>query len=668
MKPFKQTSINPPVFFSAAALILLLIGLAAFAPDFTQQLFSNTQTWILSHVSWFYILTVAIILLSTFFLAISRYGDIKLGPDHSTPDFKNFTWFAMLFSTGMGIGLMFFGVAEPVMHFLSPPTGEGGTVLAARNAMSITFFHWGLHAWAIYAIVGLVLAFFCYRHGLPLRLSSALYPIIGDRIYGRTGQAVDTFAVLGTVFGVATSLGFGVAQINSGLNYLFNLPVTLQVQIVLIIIACGLATISVASGLDRGIKILSEINLGLAFLLLLFVLILGPTVFLLQTFVENTGTYLSNIVTATFNLYAYEPNDWIGGWTLFYWGWWIAWSPFVGLFIARISRGRTIRQFVLGVLLVPSGFTLFWMTVFGDTAIYYILVEGMSNFGLTVQNDVAQALFVFLEKLPLTSLTSILALCMVVVFFVTSADSGALVIDLLASKENMPSPVWQRIFWSALTGVVAIALLLADGLQALQTATIVSALPFSIILLAAIFGLFKALKTEATKRQIRYQTVARTPPLAQGQDWQQRLRNLVTLPEQNQVVRFMNLTVAPAMKAIGAELQDLGFEAEVMQKSSPDSDAKGWALTVAHHGEYQDFSYQVYPVAENRPTLNPVDTERPDKEIYYRAEVHLTEGGQDYDIMGWTKDDIIVDIINQYERHRHFLHMVHDNEPIPDDK
>ncbi|MBV4397112.1 choline BCCT transporter BetT [Advenella alkanexedens] len=668
MKPFKQTSINPPVFFSAAALILLLIGLAAFAPDFTQQLFSNTQTWILSHVSWFYILTVAIILLSTFFLAISRYGDIKLGPDHSTPDFKNFTWFAMLFSTGMGIGLMFFGVAEPVMHFLSPPTGEGGTVLAARNAMSITFFHWGLHAWAIYAIVGLVLAFFCYRHGLPLRLSSALYPIIGDRIYGRTGQAVDTFAVLGTVFGVATSLGFGVAQINSGLNYLFNLPVTLQVQIVLIIIACGLATLSVASGLDRGIKILSEINLGLAFLLLLFVLILGPTVFLLQTFVENTGAYLSNIVTATFTLYAYEPNDWIGGWTLFYWGWWIAWSPFVGLFIARISRGRTIRQFVLGVLLVPSGFTLFWMTVFGDTAIYYILVEGMSNFGLTVQNDVAQALFVFLEKLPLTSLTSILALCMVVVFFVTSADSGALVIDLLASKENMPSPVWQRIFWSALTGVVAIALLLADGLQALQTATIVSALPFSIILLAAIFGLFKALKTEATKRQIRYQTVARTPPLAQGQDWQQRLRNLVTLPEQNQVVRFMNLTVAPAMKAIGAELQDLGFEAEVMQKSSPDSDAKGWALTVAHHGEYQDFSYQVYPVAENRPTLNPVDTERPDKEIYYRAEVHLTEGGQDYDIMGWTKDDIIVDIINQYERHRHFLHMVHDNEPIPDDK
>ena len=569
MKLFKQTSINPPVFFSAAGLILFLVGLAVFAPSFTQQLFGNTQTWILKHVSWFYILTVAIILLSTVFLAISRYGDIKLGPDHSAPDFKNFTWFAMLFSTGMGIGLMFFGVAEPVMHFLSPPVGEGGTADAARNAMSITFFHWGLHAWAIYAIVGLILAFFCYRHDLPLRLSSALYPIIGNRIYGRTGQAVDTFAVLGTVFGVATSLGFGVAQINSGLNYLFGLAVSTQVQIVLIIIACGLATLSVASGLDRGIKILSEINLSFAVLLLLFVLILGPTVFIFQAFVENTGAYLSDIVTATFNLYAYEPNDWIGGWTLFYWGWWIAWSPFVGLFIARISRGRTIRQFVLGVLLVPSGFTLFWMTVFGDTAIYYILVNGMADFGLTIESDVAQAIFVFLEQMPLTSITSIVALCMVVVFFVTSADSGALVIDLLASKENMPSPVWQRIFWSALTGVVAIALLLADGLQALQTATIASALPFSIILLASIFGLFKSLKTEATKRQIRYQTVARTQPLAQGQDWQKRLHNLVVLPEQSQVVRFMNLTVAPAMKAISEELQNLSFEAKVRQKISP---------------------------------------------------------------------------------------------------
>ena len=667
MKAYQKATINPPVFFPAAAIVLLLVALAAFAPDFAQQLFGSIQDWILGHVSWFYILTVAIILISIVYLALSKYGDIKLGPDHSIPDFKDYTWFAMLFSTGMGIGLMFFGVAEPVMHYLSPPIGAGGTVQAAQDAMSITFFHWGLHAWAIYAIVGLILAFFCYRHGLPLRLSSALYPMIGERIHGPIGQSVDTFAVIGTVFGVATSLGFGVAQINSGLNYLVDLSVSTNVQIVLIIIACGLATISVASGLDRGIKILSEFNLGLAVLLLLFVLVLGPTVFIFQAFIQNTGNYLSNIITTTFNLYAYQPNDWIGGWTLFYWGWWISWSPFVGLFIARISRGRTIRQFVSGVLLVPAGFTLLWMTVFGDTAIYYILVDGLSEFGVVVQNDVTQALFVFLEKMPISTITSILAVFMIVIFFVTSADSGALVLDILSSKENMPSPVWQRIFWSTLTGVVAIALLLADGLQALQTATIASALPFSIILLIAIYGLFKALKNEATKRRIRFQTIARSQPLAQEQDWQKRLHNLVVLPQQDQVVRYINRIVSPAMLAVAEELKSLGFDTEVNKETSAaDGNSGGWVLNVAHHGEYQDFSYGVRPIAENRPTLTSDDIKRPDNEIYYRAEVYLIEGGQDYDIMGWTKEGVIADILDQYERHRHFLHMAYDNETVPD--
>ena len=667
MKAYQKATINPPVFFPAAALVLLLVALAAFAPDFAQQLFGSIQDWILGHVSWFYILTVAIILISIVYLALSKYGDIKLGPDHSIPDFKDYTWFAMLFSTGMGIGLMFFGVAEPVMHYLSPPIGAGGTVQAAQDAMSITFFHWGLHAWAIYAIVGLILAFFCYRHGLPLRLSSALYPMIGERIHGPIGQSVDTFAVIGTVFGVATSLGFGVAQINSGLNYLVDLSVSTNVQIVLIIIACGLATISVASGLDRGIKILSEFNLGLAVLLLLFVLVLGPTVFIFQAFIQNTGNYLSNIITATFNLYAYQPNDWIGGWTLFYWGWWISWSPFVGLFIARISRGRTIRQFVSGVILVPAGFTLLWMTVFGDTAIYYILVDGLSEFGVVVQNDVSQALFVFLEKMPISTITSILAVFMIVIFFVTSADSGALVLDILSSKENKPSPVWQRIFWSTLTGVVAIALLLADGLQALQTATIASALPFSIILLIAIYGLFKALKNEATKRRIRFQTIARSQPLAQEQDWQKRLHNLVVLPQHDQVVRYINRIVYPAMLAVAEELKSLGFDTEVNKETSTEEgNSGGWVLNVAHHGEYQDFSYGVRPIAENRPTLTSDDIKRPDNEIYYRAEVYLIEGGQDYDIMGWTKEGVIADILDQYERHRHFLHMAYDNETVPD--
>ena len=298
-KPTKST-INPPVFFGAAALVASLVIFASVLPEQAKAFFGLLQTWIMENASWFYVLAVAIILIGTVFLAVSRYGDLKLGPDHSQPEYSNTTWFAMLFSAGMGIGLMFFGVAEPVMHFIAPPVGEPQTVEAAKEALKLTFFHWGLHAWAIYAIVALILAFFCYRHNLPLTLRSALYPLIGDRIYGPIGHAVDIFAILGTVFGVATSLGYGVLQINTGFNYLFGLPVGVTTQILLIIGITALATLSVATGLDKGIRRLSELNLSLAVILLILMLVLGPTVFLLKTFVQNTGAYLSDIVNKTF--------------------------------------------------------------------------------------------------------------------------------------------------------------------------------------------------------------------------------------------------------------------------------------------------------------------------------------------------------------------------------
>ncbi|WP_407852404.1 BCCT family transporter [Bordetella petrii] len=646
-------TIQRPVFYTAAVFTLLLVVFAIAAPQFAQRLFDTVQGWILGNASWFYILVVALILLAVVFLAVSRYGDIKLGPDHSEPDYRNFTWFAMLFSAGMGIGLMFFGVAEPVMHFMTPPVGEGATVAAAREAMKLTFFHWGLHAWAIYAIVALTLAFFSYRHGLPLTLRSALYPLIGNRIHGPIGHAVDIFAIIGTVLGVATSLGLGVAQINSGLNHLFGLPVSVPVQIVLIIATCALATVSVASGLDKGIRILSESNLALAVILLVFVLVAGPTVFLLQTFVQNTGAYLSDIVNKTFNLYAYEPTDWIGGWTLFYWGWWIAWSPFVGLFIARISRGRTIREFVSGVLLVPTGFTLFWMTVFGDTAIHMILIDKVQGFAETVQSDTTLALFAFLEQMPWGNVISFVAIAMVVVFFVTSADSGALVVDLLASGGAERTPVWQRIFWSLSMGAVAIALLLADGLTALQTATIASALPFSIILLLAMWGLFRALKLDATKRGIRYQSLTLSRPARGGQSWERRLRNMVMMPRRAHVLRFIAEVVKPALEDVAEELRKQGYLVEVRE-----NDEDGSAAMEVSHGEYLDFSYAVQPQAFVRPSLTPNDGTDEEERKYFRAEVHLREGGQDYDIMGWSRDAVIGDILDQYERHRHYLHIV----------
>ena len=646
-----RSTLNPPVFYTSAALILALVLFTVLLQEEAQSLFNHVQQWIITNASWFYVLAVALILISVVFLAVSRYGDIKLGPDHSRPDYRNTTWFAMLFSAGMGIGLMFFGVAEPVMHFTTPPVGEPNTVQAAKEAMKLTFFHWGLHAWAIYAIVALILAFFSYRHGLPLTLRSALYPLIGERIYGPIGHAVDIFAIIGTVFGVATSLGYGVLQINSGLHHLFGWPVNQTVQIALIAATCGLATLSVASGLDRGIRILSELNLSLAVILLLFVLVLGPTVFLLQTYVQNTGAYLSDIVNKTFNLYAYEPTDWIGGWTLLYWGWWLSWSPFVGLFIARISRGRTIREFVCGVLFVPAGFTLLWMTVFGDTAIHMVLQEGFTQLAEVVNQDSSVALFAFLEHFPLGSVISLVAVLMVVVFFVTSADSGALVVDMLASSGKDHSPLWQRIFWSVLMGVVAIALLLADGLKALQTATIASALPFSIVLLASIWGLFKALHLDATKRGIRYQALTFSRPTtrsgaSEGDGWQRRLRNIAMFPRRSHVNRFITDVARPACEDVAAELRKQGYEVQVQ-----DGEDGRVRLEVSHGGEV-DFIYEVRPRAFTTPSFVMRDTEdSSESRKYFRAEVHLQEGGQDYDIMGWSRDGVIGDILDQYERH-----------------
>ncbi|MDH4563023.1 choline BCCT transporter BetT [Pseudomonas sp. BN411] len=649
-----QSTLNPPVFFGSAILIIALVLYSTLARDQAQSLFGHIQGWIITNASWFYVLTVALILITVVFLAISRFGDIKLGPDHSQPDYRNGTWFAMLFSAGMGIGLMFFGVAEPLMHYANPPVGDANTVAAAKEAMKLTFFHWGLHAWAIYAIVALILAFFCFRHDLPLTLRSALYPLIGERIHGPIGHAVDIFAILGTVFGVATSLGYGVLQINSGLNHLFGLPVSVPVQLVLIAVTCALATLSVASGLDRGIRILSEFNLLLAVILLAVVLVLGPTVFLLKTFIQNTGGYLSEIVSKTFNLYAYESSDWIGGWTLLYWGWWLSWSPFVGLFIARISRGRTIRQFVCGVLFVPAGFTLLWMTVFGDTAIHMVLQEGVHSLADTVAQDSSLALFAFLEQFPFSSLLSLVAVLMVVVFFVTSADSGALVVDMLASGGREVTPLWQRLFWSILMGVVAMALLLADGLKALQTATIASALPFAVVLLAATWGLLKALRLDATKRGIRYQALNLSRP-AQRQHggWQRRLRNILMFPRRSHVTRFIDEVVRPACQEISEELRKQGYTVDV--QNGEDGRCK---LNVGHGAEV-DFSYEVRPRALPLPAFVSRDGEESqDSRKYFRAEVYLREGGQDYDVMGWSRDEVIGDLLDQYEKHLHFLHVV----------
>lgn len=645
--------LNKKVFVTSSLLIVALMIFAATDPERANAVFQSAQDSIVLNGSWFYIMTVAIILIAVVFLGVSRFGELRLGPDHAKPEFSMLTWISMLFAAGMGIGLMFFGVAEPIMHYQNPPTAEPGSIEAVREAMKTTFFHWGVHAWGIYAIVALVLGYFAFRHNLPLTLRSALHPLIGDKIYGWPGDLVDIFAVTSTIFGVSTSLGLGAAQINAGLSYLFDLPNNNGVQIGIMAFVVLMAIVSVATGLEKGIRRLSETNMVLALLLLTFIFILGPTVFLLQAYLQNTGAYVSDIVRNTLNLFAYEKTDWIGGWTIFYWGWWLAWAPFVGLFIARVSYGRTIREFIFGVLLIPTLFTLLWMTVFGNTAIDLVFTEGMTSLASMVDEDSSVALFVFLENFPLSSVLSMLAVLMIIIFFVTSCDSGAMVVDMLCSYGRNDTPLWQRIYWAVGVGVVASILLYAGGLGALQTMTIISALPFSVILLVAMYGLFRALRLDDYKRESLSMTAMQPPSTASDGGWQERLENIISFPNEKTVHRFMQKVIEPAMEDVAAEFKNQGFDVELLDQED------SLRLTV-HMAGKTDFIYAVYLTHEDQPHFIPSDGEATidADSTYCRAEVHLGEGGQNYDIMGWSKLAIINDIVDHYHKHQHFLHLM----------
>ncbi|WP_028762180.1 BCCT family transporter [Shewanella colwelliana] len=645
-----KSSINPPVFYSSVFLIFCMVFVGAVWPTQAQVIFKSVQLWLEVKTGWLYILGVAIFLIFIIFVMISRFGDIKLGPDHAEPDYSYKSWIAMLFSAGMGIGLMFFGVAEPVMHFLAPPDATPETIQAAKDAMKITFFHWGIHAWAIYAVVALSLAYFSYRHKLPLLPRSALFPLIGDRIYGPIGHIVDTFAVLGTMFGVATSLGFGVLQVNSGLHYLLGLPISTSVQVVLIICITLIATVSVFSGLDKGVKRLSELNLGLAVLLLVFVLAFGPTVALLQAFVQNTGAYLSDIVGKTFNLYAYEQkNDWIGGWTLLYWGWWISWSPFVGTFIARVSRGRTIREFLIGVLFVPSAFTFLWMTVFGNTAIDAIMNHGAAYLADAVSSDVSVALFKFFKHMPASTLLSTIALCLVVTFFVTSSNSGSLVIDNLTSGGDANAPVWQRIFWALLQGLVASVLLIAGGLQALQTVAIASAMPFLLVMMLMCFGLFKALQDDWLKVNSVQSHNTSVQYAKTNVSWEERIDVLLSHPSHEQAQQYLEAVAGPALAKAEMRFVEKNIRAQVL-------DIEDRVRLIINEDEQHDFVYGLRVRAYTIP--NPIEAEIETGDTnYFRVEVFLEHGGQHYDVMGYTEEQLLADVVTQYERYLHYLHL-----------
>ena len=447
----KYFDVHGPVFWPATILIVTLISVTLALGDSANTIFNTAQTAISNNGGWFLILCVNVFLIFSIYLAFSKFGDIRLGGKEAKPEFTLVAWFAMLFSAGMGIGIMFWSVAEPIYHFVSPPMTEGGTMQAARDAMSITYLHWGLHAWAIYAVVALSLAFFAFNRGLPLSFRSVFYPLIGDRINGWIGDVIDTFAVLATLFGLATSLGLGVQQVNAGLGHLFDIPVNTWVQVALILGITLMATVSVVLGIDAGVRVLSEWNVRIAVAFLLFMVAVGPTIYIFDSFLQNTGEYLTTLPKIAFWSESYTGTTWQNSWTVFYWAWWISWSPYVGMFIARISKGRKVRDFILGVLIVPSIITFLWLSAFGGSAIN-LEMSGIGNIGDAVTENVATALFVLLEQFPLATVTSMIGILLVMSFFVTSSDSGSLVIDSLTSGGKLDAPVGQRIFWAQTEG------------------------------------------------------------------------------------------------------------------------------------------------------------------------------------------------------------------------
>ena len=636
------------VFCSSLSIIFCITILSSIFPTYLNGLFTQLQSWLSINVGWLYILSVGIILLLSIYLCFSSMGDIRLGPDHEEAEFKNLSWFSMLFSAGMGIGLMFWGVAEPLMHLSAPPVGEAFSVDSAKASMQITFFHWGIHAWAIYGMLAVTMAYFSYRKNMPLLPRSVFYPILGEKIHGIFGDIIDTFAVISTIFGVSSSLGIGVVQISAGLNYLFNMPEGLLSQVILIIFITAISMLSVILGVEKGIKALSNINIIIALLLMSLILFLGNTTHLMQSFVQNTGAYFSDLIYKTFNLYAYEPKEsWIGGWTLLYWGWWISWSPFVGMFIARISKGRTIREFMLGVLFAPTLFTFLWMTIFGNSAISLVLNDESKVLIDAINQNVPVAIFKFFEFFPFSSILSLVGLVLIMTFFISSSDSGALVVtSLVTSGEENPA-TWQKVLWSAIMALVASTLLFAGGLGALQTMTILTSFPILLVILIGAYSLIKSLQEDVLMSSSvqHHNTILQHSNVSSS--WQKRLKYLVVHPEHKEVEFFINNIVWKALEELKNEMCNQGMEVTLKKLSNIS------VILTAKKEEADNFLYEIrirnFEVPEYAVTNN---------KKFYRAEVFLLNGGLEYDIFGYSKEQIIADALMQYEKHIHFLHRV----------
>ncbi len=641
-----RTTLSKGVVLPSLIFIVGVSLLSAILPKLTENLLNQVKNFIFINLNWVYVWSVTIFVLFLIYLMFSKYGNIRLGRNGSKADYSFFSWISMLFAAGMGIGLMYFSVAEPMQHYSNSVFSANSPINRAKDAQLYTFFHWGIHAWATYGIVGLSLAYFAYRYRLPLSLRSCFYPLLKDKIKGRWGNTIDIFALCSTFFGITTTLGFGVVQINSGLETLNILPESsfiYQVLIVVILVSCSI--ISAVSGVDKGVRILSNINIISVVILLLFVLLLGPTVYLIGSFTEGLGYYINNFFTLTFNTHVYEKDTqpWFYDWTILYWAWWISWSPYVGLFIAKISKGRTIREFIAAVLIIPTLFNFIWMSVFGNSAIWFdqnIAQGALSQFA----SNPDALMFRFLDYLPLSEISSFMTIAIIIIFFVTSADSGMFVMNNIATKNARVSPKWQTIGWGILLAVLALLLLNAGGLAALQSMTLITALPFSVIMLLFIVSLVKALSID--KNYYERDFSATTVPWS-GAAWKERLRKIVLFNDEKSVNHFINTTVKEAFDELKSEFAKNNIDAKInIYEKSQKIEIE------IKHDIVNNFLYGIKNETRFVSDYLLSEDNLPDVEgnrIFF-PKSYFGDDREGYDVQLFTKNELISDVLKHYER------------------
>ena len=678
--------INWGVFLSSAVIIAVVAAGAIISPATVQDAFDTAVAWAGKWFGSFYIFLITATIVFVVLLALSRYGQVRLGPDNSTPDFSTFSWAAMLFAAGIGTGIMFFSIAEPVAQYVHPPTGEGETIEAARHAVVLAIFHYGISGWGVYAIMGMAMAYFAYRRRDALAVRSTLRPLLGARVDGWIGDVVDTAALVGGVFGIAASLGVGVVQLNVALDILFGIPQGTGGQIGLIALSVVMATISATTGVDRGVRVLSNINVVLAIGLALWVLISGDTAFLMDALVGSVGDFMVQFPQLTLETYAYNrPEEWLNSWTLFFWAWWITWGAFVGMFLARVSRGRTLREFILGALILPFSYVVMWVAIFGNSALDLIR-SGDTGFAETTISKPEQGLYLLLDAAGGKPIIAI-ALFVGILFYVTSADSGALVMSSLSSRikgEREDAAPWLRIFWATLTGILTVAMLVAGGVPILQQATLVMALPFSFILVVIMACLLRALHQEASLNQARSRAYRNRQVGFTGTaaglrriSWRDRLSHTFAHVSPEQAQRALDERIVPALEAVAAELAKERLEAEVhvegREADDPDDErtylGRVTLLVTDPNNEARDgeiepevleraagrriFRYVVRMVEAPAPSYGGGMNEADD--VTVRLEVRLRGGGVGYDIMDWSADQVAHDVLDHYERWLEYL-------------